>query len=96
MNQRGRCIYCDSPMWAGDPQPFMKRFDITRSDAEMFKCTAEHKIAKIDNGRDTRDNIAAACHDCNHRRHALDPKRAMSHLTYAIHVAWHVREGTWR
>lgn len=45
--------------------------------------TAEHLHARQDGGADHRDNIAAACRGCNHRRHA-DPKCATLHyLDYA-------------
>jgi 5-methylcytosine-specific restriction endonuclease McrA len=34
-------------------------------------CTAEHLVARMDGGRDTRDNIVAACRRCNAARHQL-------------------------
>ncbi|WP_436294400.1 MULTISPECIES: HNH endonuclease [unclassified Variovorax] len=83
-------------MWFNYSQAFAKRLRISLDEAKLFRCTAEHKVARKDGGKHTRGNIAASCWDCNHRRHADNPNCAMDHLTYSIHVAWNVREGTWR
>jgi hypothetical protein len=39
------------------------------SDAGLQRCTAEHLRARCDGGRDTSDNVVAACWICNSRRH---------------------------
>lgn len=81
-------------MWTGDVRPFIKRFALTADQAALFECTAEHKVAQKDGGKNTRSNIAAACWDCNHHRHAGDPGKAMDFLTYSIYVAWQCIDGT--
>jgi len=48
--------------------------------------TAEHLKARQDGGTDRRDNIAAACRTCNHRRHADRECAALSYLDYATLV----------
>ncbi|MDR6535601.1 HNH endonuclease [Variovorax soli] len=61
----------------------------------LFECTAEHKIACQDGGKDTRANIVAACWHCNHQRHANQPAKALDSLSYAVFVAFAVLEQTW-
>jgi hypothetical protein len=95
-SQRGRCYYCNCHMWL-DGQgrlPFAVRFGIRPEDIYLFQCTAEHKIACQDGGKDTRANIVAACRHCNHQRH-VDGAKALDSLGYAVYVALAVREQTW-
>ncbi|HWV09800.1 MAG TPA: HNH endonuclease signature motif containing protein [Pseudomonas sp.] len=57
------------------------------------KATAEHLRARQEGGTDCRDNIAAACKRCNHRRHA-DPRCAsLSPVDYATFVQLERRAG---
>ena len=44
--------------------------------------TAEHLVARMDGGKNTRDNIVAACRRCNAARHALFPGAAPDPETY--------------
>lgn len=75
--QNGLCIYCEKPMWLKDSHAFAKQQSISLKQAKKFQCTAEHLIARQDDGKDTADNIVAACHFCNQLRHkrrkVLDP-----------------------
>ena len=56
IRQHGRCCYC-------------KRFLLPTNARNPLRSTAEHLIARCDGGRDNRDNIAAACWECNDNRH---------------------------
>ncbi|WP_399272446.1 HNH endonuclease [Variovorax boronicumulans] len=82
-------------MWLVDPGAFAARYGLTRRQAEAHRCTAEHLHARCDGGRDGRENIAAACALCNHRRHAQrvvapDPD------AYRRLVLKRLRGGGWR
>ncbi|MBJ2155250.1 HNH endonuclease [Variovorax sp. IB41] len=48
--------------------------------------TAEHLVARMDGGKDTRDNIVAAHQRCNESRHALFPGAAPDPETYQCFV----------
>lgn len=48
---------------------FSKRLGISRRVRQTLRCTAEHLIARQDGGRNTQDNVLAACTECNHGRH---------------------------
>ena len=67
--QQGRCIYCELPMWLDHTDAFAKKYKITIKGAALFKCTAEHLLAKQYGGKDVESNIVAACQFCNQRRH---------------------------
>lgn len=67
--QKGRCIYCELPMWLNNPEEFAKKYKITTKQAKLFRCTAEHLKAKQDGGKDHESNIVAACYYCNQKRH---------------------------
>ena len=71
--QQGRCIYCFSPMWLERDDCFLKAYGLTTRQFRLFKCTAEHLIAKADGGHDSAENIAAACLFCNSRRGRCKP-----------------------
>lgn len=70
ISQNGRCYYCRCAMWQGEAQRFAKTRGITERQAALLQCTAEHLVARQDNGRDRADNIVAACRFCNQSRHA--------------------------
>lgn len=97
--QSFRCIYCHLPVWTGDPQPFMQRFHLTLREARALQCTAEHLLARCDGGKDSNDNIAAACLHCNRTRHQrakpLDPLAYQSLVQQRLsRGAWHPRSIT--
>lgn len=90
--QKGRCYYCDQPMWNKSPSE-LERYGLRQRTAKPLRCTAEHLLAKQDGGRDVEDNIAAACWFCNVRRH----KRKTPPLpeTYRKLVRNRVAKGKW-
>ena len=67
--QSFQCCYCRLPMWAGDPIPFIEKFGLSKRQAKLFQCTAEHLKAQCQGGKDIKANIAAACWHCNQTRH---------------------------
>ncbi|MCJ1879618.1 HNH endonuclease [Pseudomonas nitroreducens] len=91
--QQGRCYYCGCPMWQTNPDLFAQSHGVTRRQARAFQCTAEHLLARQDGGKDSLENIAAACLECNRRRH----KRIydMSAQAYLAHVRNRMDRGRW-
>ena len=91
--QRGLCHYCRLPMWLDDHHVFLARYPLTRRQALLRRCTAEHLQPRQDGGGAGRANIVAACAFCNHTRHRahppLDPKR------YACRVRARLAQGGW-
>lgn len=87
--QHGRCCYCNMPMWVVSPAelPLPPRL------AALFRCTAEHLVARQDRGRDEPNNIAAACLLCNRRRHGR--KRALQPDDYRALVTRRLAQGRW-
>lgn len=69
-SQGGRCFYCSVMMWTDDCIDFANRHGLTPSLARWLQCTAEHLHPRQEGGRDSAENIAAACRYCNLRRHA--------------------------
>ncbi len=61
-SQEWRCFYCHYPMWETDPNTLKERFRVPGRTVLRFRCTAEHLVAQCDGGRDTEENIVAACH----------------------------------
>ncbi|WP_431693649.1 HNH endonuclease [Rhizobium giardinii] len=80
-------------MWETDPKSFSARFGLTDRAASLFRCTAEHLVARSDGGRDTEENIVAACHYCNRTRHR--PKRPKDAASYACFVQSKIEKGRW-
>ena len=89
--QLGRCYYCSGPMWLCSPDELGLR---PRS-AAPFRCTAEHLLPRQDGGKDVADNVVAACHLCNLRRHKR-PTPAPSPDAYRVRVQQRMAKGTWR
>src|SRR5262245_13397782 len=77
VRQSHRCYYCTCPMWDDNAEQFMARYGVSRKEADLCQCTAEHLKAKSEGGTDAASNIAAACRRCNQTRHRasapLDP-----------------------
>ncbi|RJP67614.1 MAG: restriction endonuclease [Comamonadaceae bacterium] len=67
--QGGQCYYCSLSMWLYVPQELTEPFGLSEREAMPLQCTAEHLIPQCEGGRDTRENIVAACARCNHTRH---------------------------
>ena len=67
--QQGRCAYCCQPMWEDDGEQFAHLHGLSLSKARLLRSTAEHLTARHDCGRDSHQNIVAACSYCNAMRH---------------------------
>lgn len=93
VEQDHRCYYCNEPMWEDDPAEFISTYGVTKQQAHLCQCTAEHLIAKQDGGRDVKQNIVAACAFCNHGRHKK--KSAPSPETMRQDVQRRKRRGQW-
>ncbi len=91
--QQGCCIYCELPMWLDNPAAFAKKYKITTKGAALFKCTAEHLLAKQDGGKDGESNIVAACHFCNQKRHKC--KKPKDPISYKHYVSNRQGKGKW-
>ena len=63
--QKGRCYYCDLPMWLPQSKEFAVKFKRSERYSPRLQCTAEHLKARQDGGTDSRENIVAACAICN-------------------------------
>lgn len=93
LEQSGCCIYCDRPMWENNPEAFARTHRITPRQAQAFQCTAEHLKARQDGGKDSRQNIVAACRYCNQHRHRL--KQPPAPLTFRDRVQRLLNKGKW-
>jgi len=91
--QQRRCIYCELPMWLDHADAFAKKYKITIKGAALFKCTAEHLLAKQDGGKDAESNIVAACHFCNKKRHNC--KKPKDPIAYKQYVSTRLCKGKW-
>jgi hypothetical protein len=91
--QSGHCFYCKLPMWESDVESFAKAHKISIPQARQVKCTAEHLKACKDGGKDTKQNIVAACLWCNQKRHCR--KVAPSPNVYRQLVQRRLSSGRW-
>lgn len=91
--QQGRCIYCELPMWLDGQEAYAKKYKITIKQARIFKCTAEHLKAKQDGGKDFENNIVAACHYCNQKRHQC--KSPKEPIIYKLFISTRLKRGKW-
>lgn len=91
--QRGRCYYCNLPMWKEDAGSFSGLHGISVRQARLSQCTAEHLLAKQDGGTDRQSNIAAACFYCNQQRHRR--KQPMSPEKFMAFVLGRQAKGRW-
>ena len=94
-NQNCRCFYCDFPMWEENQAQFACGNGIPARLTKHLQCTAEHLVAQQDNGRDTVENIVAACLWCNHRRHKGRQHNAPDPTAYKSRVSSLVAQGKW-
>ena len=92
-HQKGRCYYCNQPMWKSDPIEFSKKYEITIKQAKQLQCTGEHLIAHSKGGPATRENIVAACVYCNRKRHQRDNE--ISPVEYKSLIAKRLQKGCW-
>ncbi|HWM41860.1 MAG TPA: HNH endonuclease [Burkholderiales bacterium] len=91
--QRGRCFYCEYPMWLSDIEHYSSLYHLSLAQANQHRCTAEHLQARQDGGGASRSNIVAACLICNRRRHAR--RRSMTPEVYRNFVQSRLRRGRW-
>lgn len=74
--QGGICWYCSRPMWERTLETKAEaalRFPgLSKRGRAKLICTAEHLKRKADGGKGM-GNIVAACAECNHTRHEIDP-----------------------
>lgn len=91
--QSGCCIYCYKPMWVEKLEDFAKKFKITKRQAKLYQCTAEHLLPRQDGGKDSLNNIAAACKYCNQQRHRS--KLPLHPEKYQRHVQKKVAQNRW-
>lgn len=92
--QSGRCFYCGLTMWQSQPEVFAQAHGLTLAQVKGLQCTAEHLHARCNGGKDTADNIVAACSICNRQRHA-GKKVALSPMDYAKQVKAQIRNMNW-
>jgi hypothetical protein len=80
-------------MWEADVTRFISRFGVSRAEAKLLRCTAEHLWASSDGGATSPRNIVAACRFCNGTRHkAKNPLPADKFKRY---VARRMKRGHW-
>lgn len=91
--QRGKCYYCEQPMWTGNPELFAEKYSISLRQAKRFQCTGEHLIPHKDGGGLKQRNIVAACLYCNQRRHRR--KAELNPSDYSDLVRKRLKMGRW-
>ena len=91
--QKGLCYYCHMPMWLVKQSQFASKHGLTKGEVRRLQCTAEHLVARQDGGKNSRNNIVAACRFCNSTRHLIKvpPKPA----EYQRHVLNRLLKGKW-
>ena len=90
--QAGRCFYCGVMMWLRHPSELPGPLPRSKA-AERIRCTAEHLTPRSEGGRDTLDNIVAACAHCNHTRHKR--KKPPEWTAYRLDVLRRTQRGAW-
>jgi HNH endonuclease len=91
--QRFRCFYCNLPMWERDSSSLAEAFSLSTRQLRLLQCTAEHLHPRSEGGRDSTQNIVAACHFCNRGRHAR--KTPMQPEQYRARVRSRMARGQW-
>jgi 5-methylcytosine-specific restriction endonuclease McrA len=91
--QKGRCYYCDYPMWRDDIACFALLHRISVKQARRLQCTAEHLVARQDGGKEGISNMVAACVTCNRGRHRI--KEVPSPEKYRAHVQKRISLNRW-
>jgi|APLow6443716910_1056828.scaffolds.fasta_scaffold65502_2 5-methylcytosine-specific restriction endonuclease McrA len=89
------CFYCQFLMWEKNQEQFAIDHGIPVRLTKHLKCTAEHLVAQQDKGRDTAENIVAACLWCNRLRHKGRQHKAPDPTTYKSIVRRLVQLGKW-
>jgi hypothetical protein len=82
-------------MWEDNQDKFSSSHGLTARLAKHLKCTAEHLVAQQDKGRDSVENIVAACLWCNKLRHLHRVNKAPDPVTYKSRVRKLIAKGKW-
>jgi len=93
--QNGHCFYCVLPIWEANRETFAKENGVPLRLAGHLRSTAEHLVPRRDSGKNTQQNIVAACYWCNSRRHLGRPERAPDSQAYKRWVQAQVSAGKW-
>lgn len=93
--QNRRCFYCEYPIWDTGRETFSRKHRLTSRISKHLQCTAEHLVARQDNGKDTADNIVAACLWCNKMRHYRRQHKAPAPSTYKLRISKLIAAGRW-
>lgn len=93
IRQRGRCFYCDYPMWWSNKERYSSHYRVPLGLADQFRCTAEHLRPCRDGGKCSSLNIVAACRICNQRRHAR--RKELTAEKYKCLVQSRLLQGRW-
>ena len=80
-------------MWEDDSARFARLHAISVSKAKLLRSTAEHLTARQEGGRDSSQNIVAACLYCNGKQHLT--KQPKSSAGYTLKVRRRLTEGKW-
>ena len=91
--QGWRCFYCSFQMWNGDLALPSERYSLPAGLIERFRCTAEHLRPQRNGGKDSLDNVVAACKYCNNNRHKM--RDVLSPAAYQQHVRKRVKARKW-
>ena len=93
-HQNGYCYYYGQPMWNGNPKSFANKYKLTLPQTKSFQCTGEHLKAHQDGGSSSLQNIVAACHFCNQKRHQR--KKSLTPKQFKSLVQQRVNRNGWR
>jgi hypothetical protein len=91
-HQHGRCFYCSVAMWLLSSHE-LPGGAADKSGYARLRCTAEHLVARCEGGKDSTENIVAACAHCNGTRHKR--KRPPPPTVYREEVRGRVGRGAW-
>lgn len=93
-NDQSRCCYyCGAKMWLSKPEEFANACGISSKAAERFRCTAEHLTPREEGGKDTAENIVAACRYCNSARHRT--RQTRTPREHKDHVLRRLKKNRW-
>ena len=95
LSQKGRCFYCELPMWLKDTDAarFASDYGLSQEATRSLRCTAEHMEARQDGGTHDQWNIVAACLHCNRQRHANGS--TATPVAHRYRVAEAMGDGVW-
>jgi 5-methylcytosine-specific restriction endonuclease McrA len=93
--QHGKCYYCLQPMWLTDCAGFASLHGVSLRQASLLQATAEHLHARQHGGKDTEENVVAACRFCNFYRHRDRPHAAPAPERFKQRVRARMNAGGW-